>query len=78
MMSDMKELENWTPEPFEERPDSELNPFLDMIIRAANDPEVQKDFQAWKEARKNRKRRPSKHVARHLYLEIDLEKGLGE
>lgn len=74
----MKELENWTPEPVPERPDSALNPFLDRIIRAANDPEVQKDFQAWKEARKDRKKGSSKHVARHLYLEIDLEKGLGE
>lgn len=45
-MSDTKELENWTPEPFEERPKADLTPFLDMIIRAANDPEVQKDFQA--------------------------------
>lgn len=40
--------------------------------------EVQKDFQAWKEARKKRKKRPSKHIARHLYLESDLDKGLGE
>lgn len=77
-MSDMKELENWTPEPVPERPDSALNPFLDRIIRAANDPEVQKDFQAWKEARKDRKKRSSKHVARHLYLEIDLDKDLGD
>lgn len=75
-MSDMKELENWTPEPFEERPDSELNPFLDMIIRAANDPEIQKDFQEWLKDPKNQKNRPSKH--RHLYLESDLDKGLGE
>ena len=29
----MKELENWTPEPVPERPDSALNPFLDRIIR---------------------------------------------
>lgn len=65
-MSDMKELENWVPEPFEERPDSELNPFLDMII------------QAWKEAKKGRKSRPKRHTARHLYLEIDLDKGLGD
>ena len=77
-MSDMKELENWTPEPVPERPDSALNPFLDRIIRAANDPEVQKDFQAWKEARKDRKKRSSKHIARHLYLEIDLDKDLGD
>ena len=77
-MSDIKELENWTPEPVPERPDSALNPFLDRIIRAANDPEVQKDFQAWKEARKDRKKRSSKHIARHLYLEIDLDKGLGD
>lgn len=62
----MKELENWVPEPFEERPDSELNPFLDMII------------QAWKEAKKGRKSRPKRHTARHLYLEIDLDKGLGD
>lgn len=77
-MSDIKELENRTPEPVPERPDSALNPFLDRIIRAANDPEVQKDFQAWKEARKDRKKRSSKHVARHLYLEIDLDKDLGD
>ena len=75
-MSDMKELKNWTPEPAPRKAD--LTPFLNRIIQAANDPEVQKDFQAWKEARKKRKKRPSKHIARHLYLESDLDKGLGE
>ena len=77
-MSDMKELENWVPELFEERPEADLAPFLDMIIRAANDPEVQKDFQAWKEAKKGRKSHPKRHTARHLYLEIDLDKDLGD
>lgn len=77
-MSDIKELENWTPEPVPERPDSALNPFLDRIIRAANDPEVQKDFQAWKEAKKGRKSHPERHTARHLYLESDLDKDLGD
>ena len=72
----MKELENRVPDPTRERPDSDLNPFLDMIIRAANDPEVQKDFQEWLKDPKNQKDRPSKHC--HLYLESDLEKGLGE
>lgn len=72
----MKELENRVSDPTRERPDSNLNPFLDMIIRAANDPEIQKDFQEWLKDPKNRKDRPSKH--RHLYLESDLEKGLGE
>lgn len=75
-MNDMKELENWTPESAPRKADLTL--FLNRIIQAANDPEVQKDFQAWKEARKNRKKRPSKHIARHLYLESDLDKGLGE
>ena len=75
-MSDMKELENRIPESAPRKAD--LTSFLNRIIQAANDPEVQKDFQAWKEARKNRKKRPSKHTARHLYLEIDLEKGLGD
>lgn len=77
-MSDMKELENWTPEPAPVGNDADLNPLLDMFIRAANDLEVQKDFQAWKKAQKNRKNHHSKHVARHLYLESDLDKGLGE
>lgn len=67
-----------SPEPTRERSDSDLAPFLDMIIRAANDPEVQKDFQAWKEAKKGRKSHPERHTARHLYLESDLDKGLGE
>ena len=75
-MSDMKELENWTPEPAPVGNDADLNPFLDMIIRAANDPEIQKDFQEWLKDPKNQKDRPSKH--RHLYLESDLDKGLGE
>ena len=39
---------------------------------------VQKDFQAWKEAKKGRKSHPERHTARHLYLESDLDKGLGE
>ena len=77
-MSDMKELENWTPEPTPVGNDADLNPLLDMFIRAANDPEVQKGFQAWKKAQKNRKNHHSKHVARHLYLESDLDKELGE
>ena len=75
-MSDMKELKNWTPEPAPRKAD--LTPFLNRIIQAANDPEVQKDFQAWKKTQKNRKDHHSKHVARHLYLESDLDKGLGE
>lgn len=53
-MNDMKELENWTPESAPRKADLTL--FLNRIIQAANDPEVQKDFQAWKEARKNRKK----------------------
>lgn len=72
----MKELENRVSDPTRERPDPELNPFLDMIIRAANDPEIQKDFQEWLKDPKNQEDRPLKH--RHLYLESDLEKGLGE
>lgn len=56
--------------------EADLTPFLDMIIRAANDPEIQKDFQEWLKDPKNRKDRPSKH--HHLYLESDLEKGLGD
>lgn len=75
-MSDMKELENWAPEPAPRKADLTL--FLNRIIQASNDPEVQKDFQAWKKAQKNRKNHHSKHVARHLYLESDLDKGLGE
>lgn len=77
-MSDMKGPENWTPEPVPERPDSALNPFLDRIIRAASDPEVQKDFLSWQKARKGRKSHAIKHTARHLYLEIDLDKDLGD
>ena len=46
-MSDMKELENWTPEPAPVGNDADLNPLLDMFIRAANDPEIQKGFQEW-------------------------------
>lgn len=72
----MKELENWTPEPAPRKAD--LTPFLNRIIQAANDPEVQKDFQAWKEAKKGRKSHPERYTARHLYLESDLDKGLGE
>ncbi|MGF0044604.1 hypothetical protein ACQRB3_11415 [Megasphaera elsdenii] len=75
-MSDMKELKNWTPEPAPRKAD--LTPFLNRIIQAANDPEVQKDFQARKEAKKGRKSHPERHTARHLYLESDLDKGLGE
>ena len=75
-MSDMKELKNWTPEPAPRKAD--LTPVLNRIIQAANDPEVQKDFQAWKEAKKGRKSHPERHTARHLYLESDLDKGLGE
>ncbi|WP_455780946.1 hypothetical protein, partial [Megasphaera elsdenii] len=36
----MKELKNWTPEPAPRKAD--LTPFLNRIIQAANDPEVQK------------------------------------
>lgn len=75
-MSDMKELENWTPKPAPVGNDADLNPLLDMFIRAANDPEIQKGFQEWLKDPKNQKNRPSKH--RHLYLESDLDKGLGE
>ena len=75
-MSDMKELKNWTPEPAPRKADLTL--FLNRIIQASNDPEVQKDFQAWKKTQKNRKDHHSKHVARHLYLESDLDKGLGD
>lgn len=64
------------PEPTRERSDSDLNPFLDMIIRAAHDPEVQRDFHEWLKDQKNQEERPSK--ARHLYLESDLKKGLGD
>ena len=71
-MSDMKELKNWTPEPAPRKAD--LTPFLNRIIQAA----IQKDFQAWKEAKKGRKSHPERHTARHLYLESDLDKGLGE
>ena len=63
-MSDMKELKNWTPEPAPRKAD--LTPFLNRII------------QAWKEAKKGRKSHPERHTARHLYLESDLDKGLGE
>lgn len=68
----------WSPEPAPVGNDADLNPLLDMFIRAANDPEVQKDFRAWKKTQKNRKDHHSKHVARHLYLESDLDKGLGD
>jgi hypothetical protein len=54
------------------------NPLLDAIIQAAQDPEIQKDFKAWEKAQRNRKIYPSHQKARHLYLESDLEKGLGE
>ena len=54
------------------------NPLLDAIIRAAHDPEIQKDFKAWEKARRNRKTYPSHQKARHLYLISNLEKGLGE
>ena len=43
-MSDMKELENRIPESVPRKAD--LTSFLNRIIQAANDPEVQKDFQA--------------------------------
>lgn len=75
-MSDMKEKDNRFPETEPRKAD--LTSFLNRIIQAANDPEVQKDFQAWKEAKKGRKSHPERHTACHLYLESDLDKGLGK
>lgn len=56
--------------------DVELIPFLDMLIQMAQDSEVQKDFEAWKKERGDRKTTSSTAKPRHLYLESNLDKGL--
>lgn len=47
-----------------------------MLIQMAQDSEVQKDFEAWKKERGDRKTTSSTAKPRHLYLESNLDKGL--